>query len=290
VVNCDLTGGLEVYSEYYRKIQEHPCFSTKAMHRFGRMHLAVAPKCNVQCNYCVRKFDCVNESRPGITSKVLSPTEAILKVIEVTEEFPNIKVVGIAGPGEPLFNEATFTTLSLVHGQFPDLHLCLSTNGLLLPEKLDFLKRVNLKTLTVTLNTVNPEIGVKIYSHVFYEGKKFRGIGGAKRLLKNQLEGITRAIEAGIVVKLNTVMIPTVNDGDILKVAQMAKDMGVYTLNVIPLIPQYRFSHIPAPSKYEIEAIRKECEQFIKQMRHCRQCRADAIGLLDQHLSQGVRI
>ena len=82
-------------------------------------------------------------------------------------------------------------------------------------------------------------------------------------------------------------MIPTVNDSDILKVAQMAKDMGVYMLNVIPLIPQYRFSHIPAPSKDEIEAVRKECKELIKQMRHCRQCRADAIGLLGQDLSQG---
>jgi len=289
-VTCDLTGGLEVYSEYYRKIQEHPCFSTKAVHHFGRMHLAVAPKCNVQCNFCVRKFDCVNESRPGITSKVLSPAEAVLRVREVTEKFPNIKVVGIAGPGEPLFNEATFTTLSLVHEQFPGLHLCLSTNGLLLPEKLDFLKGVNLQTLTVTVNTVNPEIGAKIYSHVFYEGEKLGGISGAERLLKNQLEGIARAIEAGIVVKLNTVMIPTVNDGDILKVAQMAKERGVYMLNVMPLIPQYKFSHIPAPSKDEIEVIRKECEKLIKQMRHCRQCRADAIGLLGQDVSQGVKI
>lgn len=273
-MNCDLTGGLEAYSEYYRKIQEHPCFSAKAVHHFGRMHLAVAPKCNIQCNYCIREFDCVDESRPGVTSKVLSPAEAVLRVREVTKEFPNVNVIGIAGPGEPLFNEETFTTLSLVHKQFPRLDLCLSTNGLLLPEKLDFLKEVNLQTLTVTVNTVNPEIGARIYSHVLSpEGRKLKGVSGAKRLLKNQLEGIARAVEAGIVVKVNTVMIPAVNDSDILNVAQMAKDMGVYMLNVMPLIPQYRFSHVPAPAKDEIEAIRKECEKLIKQMRHCRQCR-----------------
>ena len=28
-----------------RKIQEHPCYDPKAAHRFGRMHLPVAPKC-----------------------------------------------------------------------------------------------------------------------------------------------------------------------------------------------------------------------------------------------------
>lgn len=290
-MNCDLTGGLEAYSEYYRKIQEHPCFSAKAVHHFGRMHLAVAPKCNIQCNYCIREFDCVDESRPGVTSKVLSPTEAVLRVREVTKEFPNVNVIFIAGPGEPLFNEETFTTLSLVHKQFPRLDLCLSTNGLLLPEKLDFLKEVNLQTLTVTVNTVNPEIGARIYSHVLSpEGRKLKGVSGAKRLLKNQLEGIARAVEAGIVVKVNTVMIPAVNDSDILNVAQMAKDMGVYMLNVMPLIPQYKFSHVSAPAKDEIEAIRKECEKLIKQMRHCRQCRADATGLLGQDCSQKAKI
>jgi len=228
----------------------------------------------------------VNESRPGITSKVLSPAEAVLKVREVTEKFSYIKVIGIAGPGEPLFNEETFTTLSLIRKQFPQLDLCLSTNGLLLPEKLAFLREVNLLTLTVTVNTVNPEIGARIYSHVLSpEGKKLKGVDGAKRLLKNQLEGIARAVEAGIVVKINTVMIPMVNDSDILNVAQMAKDMGVYMLNVMPLIPQYKFSRVPAPSKDEIEAVRKESEKLIKQMRHCRQCRADATGLLNQDLS-----
>ncbi|HII07421.1 MAG TPA: nitrogenase molybdenum-iron cofactor biosynthesis protein, partial [Methanotrichaceae archaeon] len=39
--------------EQLRKIREHPCFSEKACHRFGRMHLAVAPRCNIQCNYCI---------------------------------------------------------------------------------------------------------------------------------------------------------------------------------------------------------------------------------------------
>ena len=58
--------------EIRRKISEHPCYDKNAQHKFGRVHLAVAPKCNIQCNFCVREFDCVNESRPGVTSKVLS--------------------------------------------------------------------------------------------------------------------------------------------------------------------------------------------------------------------------
>jgi TonB family protein len=77
-------GGREVpYDpEQLRRIKEHPCFSEKACHAFGRMHLAVAPRCNIQCKYCVRDFDCVNESRPGVTSQVLTPQEALSRKTE----------------------------------------------------------------------------------------------------------------------------------------------------------------------------------------------------------------
>ncbi len=58
-------------------LTQHPCFNSEARHRTARMHLPVAPKCNIQCNYCNRKFDCVNESRPGVTSAVLTPRQAV---------------------------------------------------------------------------------------------------------------------------------------------------------------------------------------------------------------------
>ena len=46
---------------------KHPCFNPDVKGKFGRVHLPVAPKCNIQCGYCNRKYDCVNESRPGVT-------------------------------------------------------------------------------------------------------------------------------------------------------------------------------------------------------------------------------
>ena len=63
-------------------IERHPCFNVAAHKKHGRIHLPVAPKCNIQCRYCVRKFDCVNESRPGVVSQKLSPEQAVRKVLE----------------------------------------------------------------------------------------------------------------------------------------------------------------------------------------------------------------
>ncbi len=266
-------------------ISQHPCFSDQAHDRVGRIHLPVAPKCNIQCNYCSREYDCVNESRPGVTSKVISSQEAVGRVREVIEKFPNIRIVGIAGPGDPLFNEETFETFRLVKDRFPYLHKCMSTNGLLLPEKVESAKQLGLATMTVTLNTVDPSIGAKIHSVVYYQGKKLEGVEAAEVLLNNQLAGIKMAVKEGIVVKVNTVMIPTINDNHIIEVATKIKELGVYMQNIMPLIPLFKFTHLSPPSPTERKRLQDECAKVIKQMTHCRQCRADAVGLLHKDMS-----
>ena len=270
--------------EQLRRIQEHPCFSAKACHRFGRMHLAVAPRCNIQCNYCIREFDCVNECRPGVTSQVLTPEEALARVDEVIEKVHYIKVVAVAGPGEPLFNEQTFETFRLVGEKYSHLLLCISTNGLLLPEKVDLLDELGVGNVTVTLNAVDPEIGKDIYEYVTYEGKKYTGYEAAQIILDQQLRGIEEAVKRKMIVKVNTVLIPTINDDHVMEIARTIKKLGVYIQNVMPLIPQYRFSHLTPPSPAEKRAVQDELSKVMKQMRHCRQCRSDAIGILGKDI------
>lgn len=269
-----------------RIISQHPCYSKEAQHKFGRIHLAVAPKCNIQCNYCDRKFDCVNESRPGVTSEVLTPQEALEKTRQVLKEFPFIKVVGIAGPGDPLANDETFETLELIKKEFPDVTLCLSTNGLALPEKLPDLIRVGVTTLTVTLNAIDPEIEAQLIGHVSYNGKIYRGIEAAEIMIKNQLEGIRLAVEAGLVIKINTVLVPGINDKHIVELAKKINELGVFIMNVMPLICQAKFADREAPSPAECKAIQNQCEPYVQQMRHCRQCRSDAYGLIGKDMSQ----
>ncbi|MDD2615051.1 MAG: nitrogenase cofactor biosynthesis protein NifB [Methanosarcina sp.] len=269
-----------------RKIAEHPCYDRKAQHKYGRIHLAVAPSCNIQCNFCVREFDCVNESRPGVTSKVLIPQEALEKTRQIITDYPFIKVVGIAGPGDPLANNETFETFELIKKEFPELTLCMSTNGLLLPEKLEDILRVGVSTLTVTINAIDPEIQAKIVDHIIYHGKIYRGVEGAEIQIKNQLEGVKAAVKAGLVVKVNTVLIPSINDKHVIEIAKKLYELGVYIMNIMPLINQGAFANLEPPTAEERKAVQQACEPYVLQMRHCRQCRADAYGLLSQDMSQ----
>ncbi|HEY6839496.1 MAG TPA: radical SAM protein [Geobacteraceae bacterium] len=269
-------------------LQGHPCFGGNHG-KNGRMHLAVAPKCNIKCGYCTRKHDCANESRPGVASRILTPEEAIVKVREVMASEimgPIIKVIGIAGPGDPLANEETFRTFRFVGEEFPHLMLCMSTNGLLLPEKIDLLHELGLHSLTVTLNTLDAGVGGRIYSHIVYRGKSYRGAEGAGILIENQLEGLARAAEYGMTIKVNTVLIPGVNDEQVPLIAAKVKELGAFVMNVMPLIPQADFAQVAAPSAARLEEVRRANERIIGQFRHCRQCRADAVGLIGGEVLQ----
>ncbi|KDE55473.1 nitrogenase cofactor biosynthesis protein NifB [Methanoculleus sp. MH98A] len=274
--------------EQLRKISEHPCYSEKACHAFGRCHLPVAPDCNIQCNYCIRDFDCVNESRPGVTSKVLTPEEGLDLVRNVVRDYPFVKVIGIAGPGEPLANPETFEALRLVHEEFPHLIMCISTNGLMLPEYIEELAKYDVGNITVTLNAVDPAIGEKIYAWVDYKGKRYHGREAAEIILSQQLKGIEMAVAKKIFVKINTVYVPGINDEHIPEIAKKVGEMGAFTFNVIPVIPQYKFAHITPPTPKEKREMQDRCAPFIKQMRHCARCRADAIGKLGQDVQSCV--
>ncbi|AET70411.1 radical SAM superfamily enzyme [Desulfosporosinus orientis DSM 765] len=260
----------------------HPCFSTSGHGKNGRIHLAVAPECNISCNYCVRKFDCANESRPGVTSKVITPDEAIETVLKAKASVigSKLKVVGIAGPGDPLANEATFETLRKVKENFPEMILCMSTNGLLLPERLPELVDIGVSHITVTINTLDEKVGAKIYSHVRWQGKTLKGNNGARILIRNQLLGLEQASKAGMTVKVNTVVIPGVNEKLLYSLALDVKKRGAHLHNLLPLIPQGKLAHKMAPPMELIKNYRSVLSSVLPQMTHCQQCRADAIGLV----------
>ena len=274
-----------------QKTETHPCFSGGGS-KYARIHLPVAPKCNIQCNYCVRKFDCPNESRPGVTTEVLSPETACKKYLMVKEKLPNLKVVGIAGPGDSLADfDNTAKTLSLIREVDPEVTFCLSTNGLLLPLYADELVELGVSHVTVTINAVNATIGAKIYKHVDYMGNRYFGEVGAAILMANQLAGIKRLTSLGVICKVNIVMLKGINEYHIPLVVAKAKELGCEITNIMQLIPVAgsAFENMPLTSNKEIMEMRKKCEMTMKQMYHCRQCRADAIGTLDNDQSINFR-
>lgn len=271
-----------------KALSEHPCFNGEAHRNFARMHIPVAPKCNIQCNYCNRKFDCCNESRPGVTSEILTPRQASDKITYVKERIDNLRVIGIAGPGDPLANESTFESLEIIKKEHPELTLCVSTNGLALPDCAERLFSLGVKFITVTMNACDPSIGSQIYSKIVHEGKTLSGIDGASVLIDRQTDGISKCVQLGMVVKVNIVMIPEINVEHIPELVRFVKELGVYIVNILPLIPVEgtAFAELRAPTVLERRKLMDDCSIDARMMRHCKQCRADAIGLIGEDRSQ----
>ncbi|MBM4429263.1 MAG: nitrogenase cofactor biosynthesis protein NifB, partial [Chloroflexi bacterium] len=271
--------------EARRRVITHPCYCEEAHFYYARLHLPVAPRCNIQCNYCNRRYDCLHESRPGVTSTLLTPDAALRRVSTVLAKVPQLTVVGIAGPGDPLANpETTFRTFELIRATYPDVQLCLSTNGLALPEYLDDIAAHAVNYVTITINAVDPEIAAQMYAWVRLNGMTWLGRAAAEQLLERQMAGLRGLVERDILVKVNVVLIPGINDAHIPILAQQVKGMGALLLNVMPIIPVLGtpFQDRRRPTSAELRAIRDRCEEVIRVMRYCRQCRADAVGLLGQ--------
>jgi nitrogenase cofactor biosynthesis protein NifB len=270
-----------------KKTASHPCFGEHAC-KNARIHLPVASECNIQCNYCLRNYDCMNESRPGVASKILSPDEALQRYKNLKESMPNLTVAGIAGPGDALANfENTSETLRLIRGYDRDVTFCIATNGLLLPQYVSRLQELGVSHVTVTVNAVDPAIGAKIYHHVNYMGKTYSGEQGAAILLANQLAGIKMLCVVGMTCKVNCVVLKGVNDDHVFEVTKTAAQLGAFMTNIMPHIPVKGsvFEGLERVTNKEIEAIREKCGAHIKQMTNCHQCRSDAVGTLDEDIS-----
>jgi nitrogen fixation protein NifB len=290
---CDSPTSQVVPQNIQERIAKHPCYSEDAHHHYARLHVAVAPACNIQCNYCNRKYDCANESRPGVVSEVLIPEEAAHKALVIAGKIPQMTVLGIAGPGDPLANpKHTFRTFELVAEQAPDIKLCLSSNGLMLTKYIDKIKELKIDHVTLTINMVDPEIGEKIYPWVRYNRKRYKGIEGVRILHEKQMEALDALREADILCKVNSVMIPGVNDHHLAEVNKVIRSKGAFIHNIMPLISapehgtHFGLTGQRGPSPKELKAVQDSCSGNMRMMRHCRQCRADAVGLLGEDRSQ----
>lgn len=268
-------------------IENHPCFNEKARHESSRIHLPVAPRCNMQCNFCNRDFNCVNESRPGITSTILTPQQALTYVHRQVERLKGLSVVGIAGPGDPFANpEETLSTLRLVREAYPGMLLCVATNGLGLLPHVQALADLEVSHVTLTINAVDPDIGASIYGWMRYEKRTHTGAEAAAWLWNQQKQAIVELAARGVLVKVNSICIPGINEDHIETVAKEVAALGASILNVMALKPAKGtpFEAFEEPAATTLGRIRLKARQYVPQMSHCSRCRADAAGLVGEEM------
>jgi nitrogen fixation protein NifB len=177
-------------------------------------------------------------------------------------------------------------TFRLVRKKYPNIILCVSTNGLAIAPHIPELAELNLSHVTITINAIDPEIGANVYAWTrgALTNRVFRGTAGAQALLKQQLEAITLLKERGITVKVNTIILPGINDQHIAAVAEKVKSLGADIMNCISFIPvaDTPLENLPAPGGAMAARVRLQAKAYLPQMAHCARCRSDAVGLLGE--------
>ena len=181
--------------------------------------------------------------------------------------------------------------MELIRLKDSEVIVCISTNGLELLPYIDQLKELEVSHLTVTVNAVNPVVGKKVYSWVRGKTGTLRGVDGAAYILEKQEEAVRKAAEAGMTIKINSIILPGINDLHIPSIAEKIAKWGAYIHNCLPVIvvPESDIGgKMNEPDRFMVHSIRKEAGKYLPQMKHCARCRADAIGLLGEENTKEV--
>lgn len=177
--------------------------------QFGRsfktLRVSLTNKCNLACNYCVPE-----KAKSALSAFSALSCDEYLKVVERLYRLTGIHTVRLTG-GEPLLYKQI---IPLVKGlkQIGIENIKLTTNGLLLAGLAGELKEAGLDSVNVSLDALDEEIFFKV---------------SRRRNVDKVLEGIDQSIGTGINVKLNSVVMKGVNQGQILPLLDYAGQKGI---------------------------------------------------------------
>lgn len=262
-------------------MKKHPCFSKFSFNLYSRLHLPLVSSCNLSCIYCVRTVGYSNEYRPGISNHVINPIEAFDIVNQAIRKTPNLSTIGVSGPGEPLAEpETIIKTFELIRRRYPDINLCLSTNGLVLANWIDHLVKLRVKYFTITINAIDYEKAGLISKKVFFNNKYLTGVDAGKVLVNQQLKAVRILSEKDVFIKINIVLLPKINESEIDIIYKSLEKYKISLYNIIPVIVTPQTSNLlQTPSHDDINKARSVIPAN-KLMIHCNRCRADAFGVL----------
>jgi nitrogen fixation protein NifB len=252
-------------------LHKHPCLYAKAYANYRRIHLPVSPLCNIQCRFCKSGLN-KQVKRKSRSVELITPQQALEIVTREVSSATDITVVGIDGPGDPLASSHALDTFRLVHQAFPHLIQCLSTNGLLLRDKVEELLEVGVNSISVSINASNVQTLARICTYVRYDQQYMTGELAANWLLLSQIAGIEKASRKGLFVKINTVLIPGVNDKEIAAIAQVTAQSGAKVMNIIPLVPLRPFTEYRRPTHREVTTARSAAQKYLPVL-DCFQCK-----------------
>jgi cyclic pyranopterin phosphate synthase len=191
---------------------------SKLIDNYGRiakkLRVSVTDRCNMRCGYCMPK----NNTKWFDSTELLSFEE----IIRLSSIFANLGVekIRITG-GEPLVRPLVENLIKSI-AKIPHIKsIGLTTNGLLLSDRVKKLKSSGLNSVNISLDSFKQD-----------RFKMMTGINGLDKVISS----IQKAKDAGLDVKINTVVVRGWNDDEVVEFANFARHTGI-TVRFIEFMP-----------------------------------------------------
>lgn len=181
--------------------------------RMDYLRLAITDRCNLRCQYCMPA-----EGVDYVPRKELLTWEEMYRLCKILVEH-GLRKIRITG-GEPLLRKNLTTFLGWLVKLDPELHIGITTNGILLGRYLHQLKEAGIRHLNISLDTLSPETYLKITRRDEF-GQTWNSF--------------IQSVDMGFVTKINMVVQPGVNDHEITDFAWLTKDMEVTVRYIEPM-------------------------------------------------------
>lgn len=187
--------------------------------RLGRdityLRISVTDKCNLRCRYCMPEEGVCKKSHADMLTE-----DETIQAVEVAAAL-GIRKIRITG-GEPLIKKNIVSICRRTAAVEGIKEVCLTTNGILLPQLAKDLKAAGVKRINLSLDTLDPEK----YAHITRVGK-----------LENFYAGLAAAFEAGFEkIKVNAVLIGGFNEDEIIPLTNLTKEYPL-DMRFIELMP-----------------------------------------------------
>lgn len=264
------------------EVEKHSCFNTsKNDVGYGRIHIPIAKVCKMGCKYCNYMVDgnlnLDTNNRPGASTFIINDKEGIKSYLkEKTKIFPNIDIIGVSGPGDPLDNIEIIKILNdVINEDYKNYKLCICSCGYNYNNVINRIEELNkLSYITITINTLN----INKMKHLYRSVEN--GFLKAEKIIEQQLNMIKDMKKRNIKIKVNTIYIPTINNEEINEMYSILLKIGVDCFNLLPLRQinnQFNYDKIAYMNMFK-NKVKELRELGFPMINKCSQCTSSACG------------